>query len=180
MGLPTPDEMGASLQSAPLEAAEKEKLDAETWFEIDCTDTRGNRYRGRFHYRVPTLGQTIEIGRMKAAYLPNGAATDRTAALLVEQICYLHITLQKPTPAWWKPFELYDALPVSTLYAEAISYEARFLGVGSNDGSNKGAPAGAPENNASPAVADANGTGLSTRAASKRRTIASTDDERSE
>lgn len=177
MGLPTPDEMSAALQSAPLEAAEKEKLDAETWIELDCTDARGFRYQGRFHFRVPTLGQQIEIGRMKAAYLPNGAAMDRTATLLVEQICYLHITLQKPLPKWWTPFEMFDATPVSTLYAEAISYEARFLGAGSNAGSNAGAHSGDPEDKQRTPVADANGAGLSARAASKRRTIASSEHE---
>lgn len=98
-----------------------------TTLSIDAKDTRGKRYKASFVYKVPTIGEQIEIGRLKAAYLPQGAAADRNAQLLVEQICYLEVSIQKTDlPAWWKPFELYDAAPVTALYAEAIKYERRF------------------------------------------------------
>lgn len=104
-----------------------EDLPPLTTLTIDVTGSRGKHYQGSFVFKVPTIGEQIEIGRLKAAYLPQGATSDPNAALLVEQCCFLEVTIQKKgMPAWFRPFDLYDAAPVSALYAEAIKYERRF------------------------------------------------------
>jgi len=133
MPIATPDEMRRRLSGSQLDEDEEyEDLSPMTTLSIDIKDTRGKRYNASFVYKVPSIGEQIEIGRLKSAYLPQGAVADRNAQLLVEQICYLEVTIQKnDLPAWWKPFELYDAAPVTALYAEAIKYERRFLGVDS-------------------------------------------------
>jgi len=110
------------------EKEEAEDLPPITKIHIDVQGWRGRRYEGDFVFKVPTLGDQIAIGRMKAAYLPTGSPTDPNAMVLTEQICYLEVTLQKPRPDWWKPFQLYDGVPVSALYAEAVAYERRFHG----------------------------------------------------
>lgn len=173
MGLPTPEELRASLQHEA--ESEKEELPPITHIELDCVDSRGHRYRGTFIFKVPTIGDQIEIGQMKARYLPQGSAADANAALLNEMVCFLEVTLQKPRPEWWKPFELYDSLPVTRVYAEALKYERRFLGRGQVDGSNEGVSSGDTENGESPAEEAAPGAGTSSRAFAKRRTIASSD-----
>lgn len=108
---------------------EPKSLGPVTTLHIDVVGSRGRRYMGDFVFKVPTLLQQIEVGRLKTAYLPAGAATDPNAYALCEQLCYLQITIdQKSVPSWWKPAEMFDATPVSALYREAISYELRFHG----------------------------------------------------
>ena len=98
-----------------------------TTISVDET-IRGVNYRGTFVYKVPTLADSILIGRMKTQYLPEGSAADQTAALLVEQICYLEVTLQQPRPAWWKPLEFREGDLVALVYSEALAYANKFLG----------------------------------------------------
>jgi hypothetical protein len=120
-----PDDLRASWKAAEEKPAED--LPPLTTLSIDVKGSRGKQYKANFVFKVPTIGEQIEIGRLKAAYLPNGSAADPNAALLVEQCCFLAVTIQKTNlPVWWKPFEMYDAAPVSALYAEALKYERRF------------------------------------------------------
>lgn len=122
----SPDELRKQWSSAADEK-EVEDLPPITTLSIDVVGSRGKRYQGSFVFKVPTIGEQIDIGRLKSAYLPQGSAADPNAALLVEQCCFLEVTIQKKNmPAWFRPFELYDASPVSALYAEAIKYERRF------------------------------------------------------
>lgn len=173
--LPSPSEVREQLLPVP-EDEEKEELSPATTLHVDCIDKRGHRYLGAFHYRVPTLGDLVEIGKMKTFYLPQGAAADDTARLLIEEICYLEVTLQKPRPSWWEPFKMFDPLPVHRLYAEAMSYERRFLGRAQVDGSGAGAGSESAEDAGAVPVEAHDGAGASARAVAKRRTIASTDD----
>lgn len=95
-------------------------------FTVDVKDDFGQRWKGDFVYKVPTLGEQIQIGRLKAEYLPNGAAADPNALGLVEIVCYLSVTLRKK-PDWWKPFELYDSTPLMAVWKEVMAHEAKFL-----------------------------------------------------
>lgn len=126
MSLPDPSAVRKQLAPAPA-AGDKEELPTEYKFALDVTDGRGKRYTGEFVYRVPNLGEQIEIGQLKTRYLPTGVSADAVALMLVEQICYLEVTL-KVKPDWWKPFTFLDATPVSAAYAEATEYERRFHG----------------------------------------------------
>lgn len=121
-----PEKLHAQLEEADKPEALEEVLPV-TKIHLDV-ESEGKRYEGDFVYKVPTLGDQIAIGRMKTAYLPQGAIADPNAALIVEQVCYLEITLQKPRPDWYQPFKLYDAVPISRLYAEAVAHERRFHG----------------------------------------------------
>lgn len=118
------------------------ELPATTKLSIDVEGTRGRRYKHTFTYTVPTLGQQIDIGKLKSLYLPQGASADSNAALLVEQICYLTITIdQKTVPDWWVPMEMHDATPIGALYKEALDYERKFHG-GSRSADDGGAGSG--------------------------------------
>lgn len=117
-----------------IKAEEKKDLEERAGFpaigkiSIDITGTRGRRYVGEFVYKVPTLADQITIGRLKTSYLPEGGAADANAAILVEQISYLAVTIQDPKPEWWQPFAMYDAAPIGALYGEALTYERKFHG----------------------------------------------------
>ena len=124
----TPDQLLKELENEEEPEKESDELPPIFPVSIDVTDGRGKRYTGKFTAKVPNLGDQIRMGQMKAGYLPQGGAADPNAMMLVEQICYLEVTLQKPRPSWWQPFQLYDATPVSALYSEVASYEARFHG----------------------------------------------------
>jgi len=104
-------------------------LSPVTNIEIDVVGSRGKRYAGSFTFKVPTLGEQVTIGQMKAVYLPQGSPADQNAMLLVEQICYLEVTLDKKRrPDWYKPMVMYDAAPIGELYRRALDYERRFHG----------------------------------------------------
>lgn len=130
-----PSDALKAINREPLEitANKDTSLPAITKLKVDVTDGRGKKYVGEFTFKVPTLGDQVQIGRLKTVYLPSGSPADTNAALIVEAICYLEVTLQGDKPSWWKPFEMYDITPVSALYQEALSYERRFLG-GDQDG----------------------------------------------
>ncbi len=104
-------------------------------FDFDQT-IRGHHYKGTFTAKVPSIGQQIEIGRMKTIYLPQGAAADMNAAALVEAICYLEVCLEKDKrPEWWAPMDFLDSVIVMRVYAEVIAHANNFLGVSKKSGS---------------------------------------------
>jgi hypothetical protein len=141
----TPKELLKQIeQSEAAEAADRGELPPITRLTIDVEGTRGKRYRGEFTYHVPTLADQIQMGRLKSTYLPQGSAADANAAILAEQICYLAVTIQDPTPEWWNPFAMYDAAPVGALYGEALTYERKFHGTDADSADNAGR-AGEPE-----------------------------------
>lgn len=112
-------------------AEDEDQLSPTTTIEVD-KEVNGRHYRGTFIFKVPTLGDMIMIGKMKTAYLPQGAAADPTAATLVEQVCYLEVCLQDPRPSWWKPLEFREADVLTHLYLEAAAYANKFLGRDAN------------------------------------------------
>lgn len=124
-----PDEILAGLEEAA--ASDDGPLPPQTQIEID-ERMLGKRYVGSFTFEVPTLADMIRVGRLKAEYLPNGAAADPSALLLVEQVCYLAVTLKK-SPPWWKPFDFRSGDVVAKVYGEAVAYANSFLGRDKND-----------------------------------------------
>jgi hypothetical protein len=135
------DDARADLMQAPEEASGP--MSPVTAIRLDAKGTN-RQWTGDFTYKVPTLADQIKIGAMKTAYLPMGSANDANAALLVEQICYLEVTLSKK-PDWWKPMEFYDATPVSELYKEVTQYERRFHGEGEDAGEDEKGSGGVEE-----------------------------------
>jgi len=115
-------------QAEKAEGEPAEELTPVSKVTLDVTGSRGKRYQGVFHFKCLQLGDQVQLAKLKAHYLPQGAAADPNGMLLVEQICYLEVALLDPKPDWWRPFQLYDATPVSALYTEVASYEARFHG----------------------------------------------------
>lgn len=134
MDLKTPSEIRQELSQKKPAA----RLPIITRIEVDET-IRGVRYAGTFVYKVPTLADQIMIGQMKARYLPNGGKADPTSELLVEQICYLEVTLQDPKPSWWNPLEFIEADILAKVYVEAMGYANTFLGRNKIDGATGGA-----------------------------------------
>lgn len=116
-------------QAAP---EEEEQLLPTTTISIDEKDNQGRRYAGSFLFTVPTFGQQIEIGRMKAQYLPEGARADVNAATLVDLLCYLTVCIDftgaHKKPTWWNPLSARVAAPYLVLYGRCLDYEARFHG----------------------------------------------------
>jgi hypothetical protein len=148
-----------------------EELPPITVLELDVEGTRGRRYRDQFHFKVPTLADQIMIGKLKNQYLPEGGAADINATALVEQICYLEVTLQKPRPDWWEPFAFYDATPIAALYKEALAYERKFHGEhDDNQPDSEGAGSTErPDDGGAVHEADKAPVGRKVRAAAKRR-----------
>lgn len=96
-------------------------------FTIDVTDARGKQWRGDFVAKAPTLADMINIGRLKASYLPQGAIDDPAAAGITEMICHLAVVLVEK-PSWWKPLEFHDVAALYAVYEEVTAYERRFRG----------------------------------------------------
>lgn len=165
-----PDKALAQLESRDKAAAEEqhEELPPTTVIDLDCLGFRGRRYQGRFIYRVPTLGMNVQIAQLKDQYLPGGGRASPADALLVEQICYLEVCLQAPRPEWYKPLHLYDAIPIGTLYGEAIKYEARFLGPAPKSGEDA-ATTGRAANNGGPHLQDQGAVGRKVQPPAERR-----------
>ena len=111
----------------------QEEMSPRHPFRIERT-IRGKTFAGDFSFEVPTLAEQVLIGAMKSRYLPHGSDADANAGSLVEQICYLEVTL-KEKPTWWKPFTFREADLVVAVYAEVIAYANKFLGRGADDGS---------------------------------------------
>ena len=175
----SPDELRKQWNAAENDK-EAEDLPPLTTLSIDVEGSRGKRYQGSFVFKVPTIGEQIEIGRLKAAYLPQGSAADPNAALLVEQCCFLEVTLQKKgLPAWFRPFELYDAAPISALYAEAIKYERRFHRADKKPTADFSDNSGAP-NSSGDAPESVLGMGADLSAASKRSKVLISESARSD
>lgn len=129
MTIPTPEQARAEMEAAgqPGEASEEERLPPTTTLHIDET-IQGIRYKGEFHFEVPTLQQHIAIGQLKTRYMPQGVMADENAALLIEMICYLEITLGKKRPEWYQPMNMRSSDLVAAIYTEANAYANRFLG----------------------------------------------------
>ncbi len=166
----TPDELKKQIEGEDDEP--EEELPPLAMLTIDVKGSRGRRYAHSFKYKVPTLGEQVMIGRMKAEYLPKGGDADSNAALLIEQICYLEVTLQKEgVPAWWKPFELYDAAPVGALYGEAVKYERRFHGSAADAEPDQADASARPEDTNGAVSEDSAGVGRKVQPAAKRRKV---------
>lgn len=118
-------------RKAKAKAAEKEPEPEEVppihTFHVDVTDARGQHYRGKFTYKVPTMGDQIEIGAVKTGYLPMGCAADPQALMIAEMIAYCFVCLTE-TPDWWQPHMFYDATPLDAVYRRCRDYEDRFHG----------------------------------------------------
>jgi hypothetical protein len=129
----TPEELLEKI-AGDADAKEAETtLPGITKLHIDVTGTRGVRYQGDFIFRVPRMIDQVSIGRLKSEYLPQGGVADPNAAIIVEQLCYLAVTLQDPKPDWWQPSEFYDAAPLGAVYKEALNYERKFHGGDADD-----------------------------------------------
>lgn len=96
-------------------------------FSIDVKDKRGKTWKGKFVFRVPSLGDQVKIANFKARLLPGGAMTDPNGALIAEMMAYCQVTFTAK-PSWWQPARFYDPTPLIAAYKEARSYEDRFLG----------------------------------------------------
>lgn len=149
--LPNPEEALASFDADLDEPSAPAGLPSKTVIDLDVTGSQGRRYQGRFLYEVPTLGEIVQVGRLKAVYLPQGSPADVLAATIVDQVCYLQVCVrfdkEFPKPAWWPAnvLELRDPTPVSALFGRCLDYEARFHGRDQKPGADPGRPAEAEE-----------------------------------
>jgi len=139
MALPDPEKALADSRAKPEEDEKKPaRLAPSTVIEIDVVDAWGDRTKGLFAYTVPTIGSQIEVGKLKALYLPDGASADVNAAMVVDMICYLTVCIEFtdafPRPKWWAPLKARDASPYTALYGRCLAYEARFHGAGEDHG----------------------------------------------
>ena len=112
----------------------REELSPVTTLEIDEETPNGKRYSGKFRYRVPTLGDIIDIGNLYSRYIENANNPDQTAEALAYAFAFLHVTIKDDeiNPPWWKEsnrgVDLYHSAPIFKLYRLAIEYQARYLG----------------------------------------------------
>ncbi len=106
----------------------------KTVLKLDQASLNGGRkYIGNFAYKVPTMGDRIDIAVLKAQYLQSVEGVDSGPANIADALAYLNVTIDpESAPDWWKDskggIELYDFTPLLTLHAMARAYEATFLG----------------------------------------------------
>ena len=106
----------------------------EKVLELDESSFNGLRsYKGKFKYKVPTMGDRVDIAALKSQYLQQLTGVDRQGDNIAEALAYLNVTIDaKECPDWWKDSKfgigLYDFTPLLSLYAKARAYEATFLG----------------------------------------------------
>jgi hypothetical protein len=113
---------------------DKEELSPVTTLEIDVELPNGKRYSGKFQFKVPTLGDRVDIGSTRAKYLDQVEGIDPNAQMIAEMLAYLHITIEDndANPAWWRNsnrgVDLHHMLPIVKLYTAAIEYQNKYLG----------------------------------------------------
>ena len=111
-----------------------------TWLTLDSESRNGLRkYAGKFKYKVPSMGERVDIDVLRAQYLQHAANVTGTGQAVSEALAYLAVTIDSASaPAWWKEskngIELLDFAPLLSLYALGRAYEASFLGSGTDTG----------------------------------------------
>lgn len=124
--------IAAAREEAP--AAASAAVSPRTVLELDAPSANGRRqYKGRFEYKVPTMGGRVDISALKAQYLQQSKGVDAVGDHVAEALAYLYVTIDhEKAPQWWKDsnrgIDLYDFQPLLKLYAAARAYEATFLG----------------------------------------------------
>lgn len=105
------------------------------------------KYHGKFPFKVPSMGDRVDIGVLKTKYLNEIANVEGEGYSIAESLAYLGITLNHDKcPQWWQDsnrgIELYDFQPMLSLYAQARAYAATFLGAAPEHPRDEGADAG--------------------------------------
>lgn len=148
-GVVDPEAAARMVERATEDEGEKDDVPPTTVIDLDVKDARGKRYQGRFYYSVPNIGDQVKMGQIKAVMLPHGAPSDVNAAVLVDTLAYLQVTItfndNHPKPSWWNPMKLYDATPFSALFRRCLDYEAKFHGRGEVDRGDEDGALGAAE-----------------------------------
>lgn len=156
--------------AAKAAAPSDEALSPSTTLEIDCASPDGRRrYAGSFQFKVPSLGDRIDIDVLAAKYLQQ-MKTAAEGYQLARMIAYLAVTIStEGAPEWWtkskQGLELYDYQPVVELYARAVAYEARFCGGPAVDAGDR------DEAEGEPAAADPGDVGGRVRPPAQRREV---------
>jgi hypothetical protein len=131
-----------------------------TTLNLDVSGGNGRRtYAGKFRFKVPTMGDRIDIGALKAQYLQQLEGVDGSTDSLADALAYLNVTLDaKSVPDWWRDsnfgIDLYDYQPLLTLYAMARAYEATFLGGSDDAAGDEGEAEGGPDGDGDGDVGD--------------------------
>lgn len=116
------------------EEPEEPEVSPVTWIDLDHAGNRGKRYRGRFKFTVPTIGDELRISALAGSMVPM-KTVDNAGGALARMIAYLAITCSfddnNPRPAWFaEPTKAHDVGPFQELYRRCLEYEARFHGAG--------------------------------------------------
>lgn len=116
------------------EAPDRPDVSPVAWLEVDYVGNRGKRYRGRFKYTVPTIGDELRISAFAGSMVPM-RTVDPAGAALARMIAYLTVTCSfddnNPRPAWFsEPTKAHDVGPFQELYGRCLEYEAKFHGTG--------------------------------------------------
>lgn len=151
-------------------ASVKEQLSPVTVLSLDVQGGTGRQYTGKFKFKVPTMGDRVDISASKARYLTELENVESFGANIAEALAYLHVTIDSESvPEWWTEsnngIDLYDFEPLLSLYAEARAYERRFLGASANVGD------GAGEDEAGPGDDGPGDVGEHVSPAPKRREV---------
>ena len=120
-----------------------EALSPIATLSLDVSGGHGRRYAGKFKFKVPTMGDRVDIAATKARYLTQVSNVEGLGDNIAEALAYLHTTIDdEGAPDWWKStnqgVDLYDFQPLLTLYADARAYERKFLGTDSDVGEGAG------------------------------------------
>ncbi len=134
-----------SIGDVAEEAAKPETaLSPHKVLELDCKSANGRRsYKGKFPYKVPTMGDRVDIATLRAQYTQQVQNVAADGVSIADMIAYLNVTLdQEKCPDWWKEskfgIDLYDYTPIMELNDLGRAYEATFLGDGSDAGGDEG------------------------------------------
>jgi hypothetical protein len=105
-------------------------LGPEWVFQLDHTDQRGRKWTGEFKAKVLTTRDRVTVGLTKAR-MANGIASamlDPSTDSLLEVLAHLTVAIVA-APPWAEDLTaVYDQGVLGAIYAEVVSYEARFHG----------------------------------------------------
>ena len=142
----SPRKGAANVARVVTKPATEAALSPKTTLVLDVTAAGGKKYEGKFQFRVPSMGDRIDIAALRSRYLQELEHVDSTGTNIADALAYLSITIDNASaPAWWRDsnngIDLYHYEPLFKLYALGRAYESTFLGYTVDDPATDGSDA---------------------------------------
>jgi len=149
----SPRKGAAAVTRVVAKPAAEISLSPKTTLVLDVTAVSGKKYEGKFQFKVPSMGDRIDIAALRSRYLQELEHVDSTGTNIADALAYLSITIDGASaPAWWREsnngIDLFHYEPLFKLYALGRAYESTFLGYTPDDSATDGANENGPASDA--------------------------------